>query len=440
MPRKKKTSDKDETVENLAEAKDEAKVEAKIDAEIEAEIDAEILSEEEETKKSSSKKEKPAGPIQAQGFLNNAKKKWGDSVALASSLGKSKLPRISFGNIGLDIATFGGAPRGRMIRLWGQPKSAKTGSALNLVAEWQNHCSVCFERGPCDCKNRQKAVALWVDAEGRSLDNIEWMEAHGIDMNYLIVQRPPTGEQVIDMIDAALRDESSGIGLIVLDSIAHVVSSKELNKATEDGEVMAVNAKLMNSALRKWTSALTARGLENKTRPTLVLLNQLRSKVDIFGGDTMPGGRGLDFATSLDIKFTKKAQHYLINEGTEEEPEWVDKVASGAPGSYKPKADDQPDYSEVEYKVTESSVCPKGRYGIFKYWTRATHGRRLGDPDNADRIFQYAKSYDMIQKAGGTWNLKNLKETTQDKLRESLFKDVKLQQQLWVELLERLKK
>lgn len=376
------------------------------------ETPADSSKDESEEVKKEPKKEKSKGISGFAAFAANAQKKWGDSVAFGSSLSTNTIPRISFGNIGLDIATFGGAPRGRMIRLWGQPKSAKTGSALNLVAEWQNHCSVCFERGPCKCKNREKAAALWVDAEGRSLDNRGWMEDHGIDMSRLIVQQPPTGEQVIDMIDAALRDEESGIGLIILDSIAHIITTAEIDKATEDGPTMGNSAKLINSGLRKWTSALTARGLTSKNKPTLVLLNQLRSKLGNYGGDTMPGGRGLDFTTSLDIKFTRKSPHYLINDGTEEEPVWTDKASTGAPGSYRPKADDQPDYVEVEYKVTESSVCPKGRYGIFNYWLRPSHGHRVGDPDNADRIFQYAKNYDFIQRAGGGYNLRHLKEST----------------------------
>jgi recombination protein RecA len=284
----------------------------------------------EEEKAEKPKTKKPTG---FDAFMDAAKKKWGTNVARASDIQKEGVQRISFGNIGLDIATFGGCPMGRIIRLWGQQKSAKTGSAFNLVAEWQKHCSVCFKREACDCKNRDKAAALWVDAEGRSADNMPWMAAHGIDMEKLFIMQPATGEQVVDCIDAALRDSESGIGLIVLDSIAHVVSSSELDKATEDGEVIGRNAKLINSALRKWTSALTARGLMAKVKPTLVLLNQIRSKVDMWGGDTMPGGKGLDFATSLDIKFTKKALHYIVNEGTEEKPEWVDKVASGAPGS-----------------------------------------------------------------------------------------------------------
>src|SRR4029077_4971497 len=146
--------------------------------------------------------------------------------------------------------------------------------------------------------------------------------------------------------DAALRDTDAGIGLIVLDSIANVVSSAELGKAAEDGETMGRNAKLMNSGLRKWTAALTQKGLGKKPRPTIICINQLRSKVDLYGGDTMPGGRGLDFATSLDIKFKGKASHYIINEGTDDAPIWVDKEASYSGNGFKPGADAQPDYIE----------------------------------------------------------------------------------------------
>lgn len=378
-------------------------------------------------------------------FAAKLTKKWGNNIAIASEVGAQSVPRISFGNIGLDIATAGpdgrgGVPQGRMTRLWGSQKSAKTGTALNLVAEWQKHCSRCYKLEECNCDDRDMAGALYVDTEGRTVDNPDWITSHGISLKKLILNAPPSGEQVVDCIDAALRDDSGSIGLIILDSIANVVSSAELGKAAEDGETIGRTAKLMNSALRKWTAALTQKGLGSKPRPTIVCINQLRSKVDLYGGDTMPGGRGLDFATSLDIKFRAKALHYIVNEGTEEEPVWSDKAASSAGNGYKPKADDQPDYIEIDYKVTESSVCPKGRFGTYNYWLRPVHGHRAGDPDNASRIFEYAKNYNLLERSGRGYALKHLTGSTQDAVREALYTDPKLQAELWAELLEKLKK
>src|SRR5581483_3142284 len=72
-------------------------------------------------------------------------KKWPGQTAVASNLSLKGIPRISTGNIAMDVATDGGIPRGRITRYWGAPKSAKTGSAFNVVAEWQKHCSECFE-------------------------------------------------------------------------------------------------------------------------------------------------------------------------------------------------------------------------------------------------------------------------------------------------------
>lgn len=378
-------------------------------------------------------------------FAAKLTKKWGNNIAIASDVGAQSVPRISFGNIGLDIATAGpdgkgGVPQGRMTRLWGSQKSAKTGTALNLAAEFQKHCSICYRLEECNCDGREKAGVLYVDTEGRTVDNPAWLVSHGIDLSKTILNAPPSGEQVVDCIDAALRDESGNIGLIILDSIANVVTSDELGKAAEDGETIGRTAKLMNSALRKWTAALTQKGLGTKPRPTIVCINQLRSKISTYGGDTMPGGRGFDFATSLDIKFRGTALHYLVNEGTEEEPSWSDKVANSFGNGYKPKADDQPDYIEIEYKVTESSVCTKGRFGTYNYWLRPTHGHRPGDPDNASRIFEYAKNYNMLERSGRGYALKHLTGSTQEALREALYTDPKLQAELWAELLEKLRK
>jgi len=435
MVKKKKSEENSDQAETILKDSSEKK-EAEMSSEIEVtEVKApEVKEIEKEEKKD--KKGKVSG---FDAFVNAAVKKWGDNVAVGSSLKNKLIPRISFGNFALDSATGGGAPRGRMSRLIGQQKACKTGTALNLVAQWQKHCSECYVREACECKNREPAKTLWVDTEGRTLDHTHWMEEHGIDMRHVMVQRPPTGEQAVDLIDAVLRDDSAGIGLIILDSIAHVVSSSELNKATEDGETIGRNAKLMNSALRKWTSALTAKGLNTSKLPTLVLVNQLRSKVSLYGGNTSPGGRGLDYSTSLDISFSKGDTHYVVNAGTEESPDWVDKRASGAPGSYKSKEDEVPDYAEIEYKVTESSICPKGRFGTFDYWLRPTHNHRVGHVNNSDKLFEYAKAYGLITREGKNYALGPNSASTYDELKVLLRTDSTTQETLWKQLMDKLK-
>jgi RecA/RadA recombinase len=209
MAKKKKPGDEPEvngeTLGNEPEAETPKKASKKADIEVV-----------EEAKKEPSKKGPTSKAFEA--LAAKMVKKWGDNVAIASNVKSQGLPRISFGNFGLDVATLGpdgkgGVPQGRMTRLWGAQKSAKTGTALNLVAEWQKHCSICYRREECNCDNREKANALWVDTEGRTVDNPAWITSHGVDLEHLMLISPPNGEQVVDAIDAVIRDDSSGMGI-----------------------------------------------------------------------------------------------------------------------------------------------------------------------------------------------------------------------------------
>ena len=201
------------------------------------------------------------------------------------------IPRISTGNFGLDVALYGGVPQGRIVRFWGLPKSGKTGSCLNTVASYQKtHCSECYQR-KCDCKDRDVPYVVWVDAENRMNSMLYWPESHGINLDCMKIMTPPTGQNVVDFVDHIIREEDTAkVGLIVVDSIAHIVSMDELNKPTLDGQTVGRSAYLMNQAWKRWTSAVHSLGIKNERKPTILCINQIRQKVgQMFGcfhGDT----------------------------------------------------------------------------------------------------------------------------------------------------------
>jgi len=207
-----------------------------------------------------------------------------DSLAEAGEL-VLDIPRLSSGNFGLDVALFGGIPQGRFVRITGAPKSAKTGTCLNTVAEYMaNHCSECFQR-ECDCKNRDVPEVLWIDIEHRLDSMLRWVQAHGVNLDCLRVLGPPTGQDVIDMVDHIIRSAPQAkIGLIVIDSIAHITSQDEIKKATKKGPTVGRNAMLMNSGWRKWTSAFHSLGINNARKPTILCINQEREKVGVTYG------------------------------------------------------------------------------------------------------------------------------------------------------------
>ena len=372
-------------------------------------------------------------------WLAMSEKKWPGTIAKADVVAKH-IPRISTGNLGLDIATFGGVPRGRILRFYGREKSAKTGSSLNTVSQFQKHCGECYERGPCEHGtvsgvDRPKAAALWIDAEHRLADMMYWVEGHDIDLDRLVILAPPSGQHIVDVTDAAIREHGAGLGLIVVDSVANVTSQEEIAKETMKGRTAPVNALLMNKALRKWTAAQSELGVIATKVPTILLLNQVRQTMDAFGSpETQPGGKGMDFATSIDVRFTHGKLHYLVDDGKGGVEDKM--VAFGT--RWKPGEDAAPDYTEINYRVTASGICPNGRYGQFNYWTKVAHGRRIGDVDNVDRLWGYACKYDLVGKGGAGWQIGSLTARTKTDLMDSFGLDTSAQAEVWGYIVEHL--
>jgi len=368
-------------------------------------------------------------------FTAKAKKAWPDTIIVASE-GVQEIPCFSTGNIGLDIATFGGWRRGRIHRIYGLEKAGKTGTMLNSVRAWQRHCGLCYERGPCEHGkvsgvDRPKAAALYIDAEHRLADMWKRVADHGIDLDRILVQQPPTGQHVVDFVDSALREKGANIGLVIVDSIAHIVSKEEIEKATMKGRTMAVNAQLINKAVRKWTAAVCSLGISTAKKPTILLVNQLRQSPDQYVKEVQTGGKGLDYATSLDLRLSAGKYHYVVP--TKDGKGWEDKIPKFGPQGWKPDADAAPDYVEINYRVTKSGVCPNGRFGSFQYWLRPTHGRRIGDPDNMGRLWEYARKY-LMEKVGGSYTILGIEASTQNKLKQKFTHDPDAVEKAWTAL------
>lgn len=431
---KKKTAKKKKKAAKKPEAEPEAEPEAKPEAK----------------KKKTAKKKKAKKKVETDPFLAlaaRAAKAWPGTVGVASTIASKimHLPIISTGNIGLDIAMFGGFRRSRIHRFYGREKSCKTGSCLNAMAEWQKHCGECYERGPCkhgtvSGVDRPKAKGCWIDAENRLNGMWEWVQAHGVDLDCLLYQSPPTGQHVVDFTDAVIREKGASVGFIVVDSIANVVSMEELKKPTMKGRTAPMNAQLVNGACRRWTAATNSLGVEELKKPTIALINQIRKTMDQYQPETMPGGVGLDFATSLDVRFAAGKKHYVIPafDKAGKPKGYEDKVPKFGPQGWKPEPDQVPDYVEINYRVTSSGVCPPGRYGQFQYWMLATHGRRKGDPDNANRLWEYVRRYDLMEKEGRGYKLLDLEGGTQHALKTAFLNDVEAQHRVWDAVVARL--
>lgn len=187
---------------------------------------------------------------------------------------------ISTGSLSLDIALgIGGVPKGRIIEIYGPESSGKTTIALSIAAQAQ----------------KNGGAAAVVDAE-HALDP-SYAKKLGVDTDELIVSQPDTGEEALEIAEALVR--SNAIDVIIIDSVAALVPRAEI-----EGEMGAshvgLQARLMSQALRKLTAAI------NKSKCTVIFINQLREKIGVIFGnpETTAGGRALKFYASvrLDIR------------------------------------------------------------------------------------------------------------------------------------------
>ncbi len=182
---------------------------------------------------------------------------------------------ISSGCMAIDIALgVGGVPKGRIIEIYGPESSGKTTVSLHVIAEAQ----------------KAGGVAAFIDAE-HALDPV-YARKIGVDVDELIVSQPDTGEQALEICDALVR--SGAVDIIVIDSVAALVPKAEITGEMGDSH-MGLQARLMSQALRKLTA------LVNKSKCSVIFINQLRMKIGVMYGnpETTTGGNALKFYASM---------------------------------------------------------------------------------------------------------------------------------------------
>lgn len=202
------------------------------------------------------------------------------SIMKLGSEAKLNIDSIPTGSLALDIALgIGGIPKGRIIEIFGPESSGKTTLTLHMLAEAQ----------------KNGGIAAFIDAE-HALDPL-YAKKLGVDIENLIVSQPDTGEQALEITEALVR--SNAVDLIIVDSVAALVPKAEIEGGMGASQI-GLQARLMSQALRKLTGAI------NKSKCSVVFINQLREKVGVMFGspETTTGGRALKFYSTirLDIR------------------------------------------------------------------------------------------------------------------------------------------
>ena len=214
----------------------------------------------------------------------------GSIKRLGEASDKLNVEVIPTGSLALDIALgVGGVPRGRVVEIFGPEASGKTTLAMHIMAEAQ----------------KEGGIAAFIDAEHAQDPN--YAQRLGLDLDTLLISQPDTAEHALEIAEALVR--SGAVDVVVVDSVAALVPRAEIEGERGDSHV-GLQARLMSQALRKLTGAI------NKSRTTVVFINQIREKVGVMFGnpEVTPGGRALKFYASVRMDIRRIES---IKQGTE---------------------------------------------------------------------------------------------------------------------------
>lgn len=229
----------------------------------------------------------------------------GKSIITKASEAKiTSCHRIPTGIFELDYALGGGFPAGRVNIAWGMKSSGKTTMLTRALGQSQKMCANCYgflnpESGKCGCKRFREHVCGFLDVEG-TWDN-EWAALQGVDVTKLLLSTPEYAEQTLDIAEALIR--STEVDLLVIDSIAFLTPSKEIEESSAKA-LQAEQARALGRGFRKFVSAINFVGNKTGRRPTMLFTNQVRHKIGLLFGnpETQPGGFAPGFAATTETK------------------------------------------------------------------------------------------------------------------------------------------
>ena len=208
--------------------------------------------------------------------LQQIAKDYGDGAIMRlGDHSQTNIDVIPTGNIMIDRALgVGGVPRGRIVEIYGPESSGKTTLTLTIIAQAQ-------KRG---------GLAAFIDVE-HALDP-KYAQRLGVNLDDLLVSQPSSGEEALRICETLVR--SNALDVIVLDSVAALVTKQELEGEIGDSTVGA-QARLMSAAMRKLTALIA------KARTCCIFTNQIREKIGVMFGspETTPGGKALKFYSSV---------------------------------------------------------------------------------------------------------------------------------------------
>lgn len=277
--------------------------------------------------------------------------------------------KIPFTSPRANYCTYGGVPIGKVIEFYGAEHGGKTTSALDVVGRFQQ-----IEKNNADEDSSYVERGVFYCDVENTLDS-DWAQKLGVDTDkmYLLQPKSQSAEQIFDLITDAI--ETGEIGLVVLDSIAAMVSQDELEKDYDEKSFGGISGPL--SRFSKKVEMTCA-----KYNCTLIGINQVRDDVNSsWGGYKTPGGRAWKHICIMRVEFSKGK---FIDEN----------------GNELSNNTETPAGTLIQFKVVKNKTCPPDRRTGF--YTITWNG-----VDYLADLIEVALKYGIIEKSGAWFKLPN---------------------------------
>ena len=292
----------------------------------------------------------------AKDLIAKHRKSYGETTVSVGG-NQPDLERVPTGLFPFDLASGGGFPRCRASIVYGPESSNKTNICLKAIAShqaiWPNQ------------------VNVFVAIEG--FDPL-WARQLGVDTDQLIVLYPSYAEQAIDMVEEYLYAEDCGV--VVLDSLAAMVTTQEAEKSAESATVGGSSV-AVGKLVRKCNGALLDAEKSGR-KPTMLYVNQIRSKIGVMFGnpETMPGGNAPRFQSALTVRvYGKNVTDAKISQV-------------------------MPVMKETTFTIPKWKVPIVAASGVFRMVTHPHSGFLVGEVDDWNTVSQYLRDAGLLGKTG----------------------------------------
>lgn len=239
----------------------------------------------------------------AMGAISKMTKKEGEQLPLGFRsapfdvvpTGSVALDNLIGGNLAPDKSgpICPGYPRKHLTEIYGPEASGKTTLALEAIAEVQ-------KRG---------GVAMFLDFENALHHGYAQTIGVNFDPENMMLYQPDNMEQGLDMVAIGIK---AGVDIIVVDSVAAMVTKTEMAKNFADVAKIGSRAAKLSEALPKIVKFLKQPPATNPEGTALVFINQTRAKIGgMTPGDDTSGGKALKFFAYLRLQANKIQSEYL---------------------------------------------------------------------------------------------------------------------------------